>query len=45
VEGPLSEGIKLQAVYKSNNEEAPAQVTIGEYTLVRPSNLNEYILQ
>jgi len=43
--GLLADGIKLQAVYKSNNEEAPAQVTVGEYTLVRPSNLNEYILQ
>jgi len=43
--GLLADGIKLQAVYMSNNEEAPAQVTVGEYTLVRPSNANEYILQ
>ena len=43
--GLLADGIKLQAVYKSNNEEAPAQVIVGEYTLVRPGNLNEYILQ
>ena len=44
-DGLLSVGIKLQAVYKSNNENTPAQVTVGEYTLVRPSNENEYILK
>ena len=45
VGGLLADGIKLQAIYKSNNENAPAQVTVGDYTLVRPSNNNEYILQ
>jgi hypothetical protein len=45
INGLLTDGIKLQAVYKSNNEETPAQVTVGDYTLVRPSNKNEYILQ
>ena len=42
---PLSEGIKLQAIYESNSNNAPKKVTIGEYTLEQKGDANEYILK
>ena len=43
---PLSDGIKLQAVYKKNNSNnAPKKVTVGEYTLEQNGDANEYILK
>lgn len=42
---PLSDGIKLQAIYKSNSNNAPKRVTKGEFTLEQKSDANEYILK
>ena len=42
---PLSDGIKLQAIYKSNSNNAPKKVTKGEFTLEQKGDANEYILK
>ena len=45
VEGPLSEGIKLQAVYAAKQPSNAPKQTVGKFTLVRQGDKNEYILQ
>ena len=45
VEGPLSEGIKLQAIYSDNNLTGIVKPIVGKYTLIRKGDKNEYILQ
>lgn len=46
VEGPLSEGIKLQAVYAENKPSGAPKKQVGKFTLIRKEGAeNEYILQ
>ncbi len=45
VEGPLSEGIKLQAVYAENEPSGAPKKQVGKFTLIRKGDTNEYILQ
>ncbi len=46
VEGPLSEGIKLQAVYAENEPSGAPKKQVGKFTLIRKEGAeNEYILQ
>ena len=45
VEGPLSEGIKLQAVYAENEPSGAPKKQVGKFTLTRKGDKNEYILQ
>jgi hypothetical protein len=46
IEGPLSEGIKLQAVYAAKQPSNAPKQTVGKYTLIRKEGVeNEYILQ
>lgn len=45
VEGPLSEGIKLQAVYAENEPSGAPKRQVGKFTLTRKGDKNEYILQ
>ena len=46
VEGPLSEGIKLQAVYAENQPSGAPKKQVGKFTLTRKEGAeNEYILQ
>lgn len=45
VEGPLSEGIKLQAVYAENEPSGAPKKQVGKFTLIRKGDKNEYILQ
>ena len=45
VEGPLSEGIKLQAVYAENEPSGAPKKQVGKFTLTRKGDTNEYILQ
>ena len=45
VEGPLSEGIKLQAVYAENEPSGAPAKKVGKFTLVRKDDTNEYILK
>lgn len=45
VEGPLSEGIKLQAIYQAKTALSAPKKTVGKFTMVRKGDTNEYILQ
>ncbi|MBP5642415.1 MAG: hypothetical protein J6W92_05060, partial [Paludibacteraceae bacterium] len=46
VEGPLSEGIKLQAIYAENEPSGAPKKQVGKFTLIRKEGAeNEYILQ
>ena len=46
VEGPLSEGIKLQAIYQAKTALSAPKKTVGKFTMVRKEDAeNEYILQ
>ena len=45
VEGPLSEGIKLQAIYAENKPSGAPKKQVGKFTLTRKGDKNEYILQ
>ena len=45
VEGPLSEGITLQAVYAENEPSGAPKKQVGKFTLIRKGDKNEYILQ
>ena len=45
VEGPLSEGIKLQAIYTENEPSGAPKKQVGKFTLTRKGDKNEYILQ
>ena len=45
VEGPLSEGIKLQAIYAENQPSGAPKKQVGKFTLIRKGDKNEYILQ
>ena len=45
VEGPLSEGITLQAVYAENEPSGAPKRQVGKFTLIRKGDKNEYILQ
>ena len=46
VEGPLSEGIKLQAIYTENEPSGAPKKQVGKFTLIRKEGAeNEYILQ
>ena len=46
VEGPLSEGIKLQAIYQAKTALSAPKKTVGKFTMVRKEGAeNEYILQ
>ena len=45
VEGPLSEGIKLQAIYTENEPSGAPKRQVGKFTLIRKGDKNEYILQ
>ena len=45
IEGPLSEGIKLQAVYAENEPSGAPKKQVGKFTLTRKGDTNEYILQ
>lgn len=45
LEGPLSEGIKLQAVYAENEPSGAPKKQVGKFTLTRKGDTNEYILQ
>jgi uncharacterized repeat protein (TIGR02543 family) len=45
IEGPLSEGITLQAIYTENEPSGAPQKRVGKFTLVRQGDKNEYILQ
>ncbi len=45
-EGPLSEGIKLQAIYTENEPSGAPKKQVGKFTLIRKEGAeNEYILQ
>lgn len=45
-EGPLSEGIKLQAIYTENKPSGAPKKQVGKFTLIRKEGAeNEYILQ
>ena len=45
VEGPLSEGIKLQAIYTEDEPSGAPKKQVGKFTLIRKGDKNEYILQ
>ena len=46
IEGPLSEGIKLQAIYAENEPSGAPKKQVGKFTLIRKEGAeNEYILQ
>ena len=45
VEGSLSEGIKLQAIYTENEPSGAPKRQVGKFTLTRKGDKNEYILQ
>ena len=46
LEGPLSEGIKLQAIYSSNQPMGAPKKQVGKFTLIRKEDAeNEYILK
>ena len=45
VEGSLSEGIKLQAIYTENEPSGAPKRQVGKFTLIRKGDKNEYILQ
>ncbi|MBR6017784.1 MAG: InlB B-repeat-containing protein [Paludibacteraceae bacterium] len=45
LEGPLSEGIKLQAIYAENEPSGAPKKQVGKFTLTRKGDKNEYILQ
>ena len=45
VEGPLSEGITLQAIYTENEPSGAPKKQVGKFTLIRKGDKNEYILQ
>ena len=46
LEGPLSEGIKLQAIYQAKTALSAPKKTVGKFTMVRKEGAeNEYILQ
>ena len=46
VEGPLSEGITLQAIYTENEPSGAPKKQVGKFTLIRKEGAeNEYILQ
>ena len=46
VEGPLSEGVKLQAIYSSNQPMGAPKKQVGKFTLIRKEGAeNEYILK
>ena len=45
VGGRLDAGIKLQPVYQINGEDRPAEVTVGDYTMQRRGDANEYIIK
>ena len=45
VGGRLDAGIKLQPVYHINGEDRPAEVTVGDYTMQRRGDVNEYIIK
>ncbi len=45
VEGPLSEGITLQAIYAENEPSGAPKKQVGKFTLTRKGDKNEYILQ
>ncbi len=45
IEGPLSEGIKLQAIYAENQPSGAPKKQVGKFTLTRMGDTNEYILQ
>ena len=45
VEGPLSEGITLQAIYTENEPSGAPKKQVGKFTLIRRGDKNEYILQ
>jgi uncharacterized repeat protein (TIGR02543 family) len=44
-EGPLSEGITLQAIYTENEPSGAPKKQVGKFTLTRKGDKNEYILQ
>ena len=44
-EGPLSEGITLQAIYAENEPSGAPKKQVGKFTLIRKGDKNEYILQ
>ena len=44
-EGPLSEGITLQAIYTENEPSGAPKRQVGKFTLIRKGDKNEYILQ
>ena len=44
-EGPLSEGITLQAIYTENEPSGAPKKQVGKFTLTRRGDNNEYILQ
>jgi len=45
VEGPLSEGIFIQAIYAENEPSGAPKKQVGKFTLTRKGDKNEYILQ
>lgn len=45
VEGPLSEGVKLLAIYAENEPSGAPKKQVGKFTLTRKGDKNEYILQ
>ncbi len=45
VEGPLSEGITLQAIYTENEPSGAPKKQVGKFTLIRRGDKNEYILK
>ena len=46
IEGPLSEGIKIQAIYAENEPSGAPKKQVGKFTLIRKEGAeNEYILQ
>ena len=44
-EGPLSEGITLQAIYTEDEPSGAPKKQVGKFTLIRRGDKNEYILQ
>ena len=44
-EGPLSEGITLQAIYTEDEPSGAPKKQVGKFTLIRKGDKNEYILQ
>lgn len=45
IEGPLSEGITLQAIYTEDEPSGAPKKQVGKFTLIRRGDKNEYILQ